>query len=424
MNKTILFSLLFIVLVAVSGIYMISCTNTQPENKAPVQDEPEWIVLFDGSNTDAWRGFQKDSLPPGWGIKNGLFFTSGEGGDLGGDVITKDIFEDFDLCLEWKISPGGNSGIFFNVIEGNNPTIYASGPEYQLIDDIGFEYPLEDWQKTGANYAMHVADSNIKQIKPAGEWNSSEIKVLDGHVTHWLNGDKVLEYDLWDDDWKARLAESKWKDYPNYGLAIRGHLGLQDHGDSIWFRNIKVMDLTDKGEPLFNGKDLTGWKVHGTEKWYVDHGELVCESGPDKAYGYLSTEKPYRDFLLHLKFLQESDGNSGVFFRSSIEGTTISGWQVEVAPPGNNSGGIYESYGRGWLWEIPEEKENILKMGEWNDLTIRVKGDRVMTWLNGQMMTDLRDEKIGEANGFIALQIHDGGGIKVRWKDLFIREIN
>jgi len=161
----------------------------------------------------------------------------------------------------------------------------------------------------------------------------------------------------------------------------------------------------------------------GTEKWYVDDGELVCESGEDKKYGYLGTNQTYKDLLLRLKFFLESDGNSGVFFRSSIEGTTISGWQVEVAPPGHNSGGIYESYGRGWLIEIPEEKEDILRMGEWNDLIIRVEGDRVMTWLNGQLMADISDEKIGSAVGSIALQIHDGGGIKVRWKDLFLREI-
>ncbi|HSG68175.1 MAG TPA: DUF1080 domain-containing protein [Bacteroidales bacterium] len=423
MKKVLASLLTFISMIIITGVSLVSCHNSAVNTGLPPAQD-EWTILFDGSNTDAWRGFKKDNLPDGWGMSNGFLYTSGEGGDLGGDVITKDIFEDFELSLEWKISKGGNSGIFFNVIEGDNPTIYASGPEYQLIDDLGFAYPLGDWQKTAANYDMHIADSTIKKINPAGEWNQSTIKVLDGHVTHWLNGDKVVEYDLWSDDWKARVAKSKWKDYPNYGLAIRGHLGLQDHGDSIWFRDIRVRDLTDKGVSLFNGKDLEGWIIHGTEKWYVDNGELICESGDDKAYGYLRTEKPYQDFLLRLKFLQESDGNSGVFFRSSIDGTTISGWQVEVAPPGNNTGGIYESYGRGWLWEIPEEKENILKMGEWNDLTIRVEGDRVITWLNSQMMTDLRDEKIGQASGSVALQIHDGGGIRVRWKDIYIRELN
>ena len=130
-----------------------------------------------------------------------------------------------------------------------------------------------------------------------------------------------------------------------------------------------------------------------------------------------------KDFILRMEFKQEANGNSGVFFRSSIEGTKISGWQVEVAPKGNDTGGIYESYGRGWLYQIPEEKEHILKPDEWNDLVIQVKGDRVMTWLNNELMTDLRDQKIGEANGKIALQIHDGGGIKVRWRNIFIKEL-
>lgn len=178
-----------------------------------------------------------------------------------------------------------------------------------------------------------------------------------------------------------------------------------------------------KKESLFNGKDLSGWKVYGTEKWYVENGELICESGPDKQYGYLATEKPYKDFELSLEFKQEANGNSGVFFRSSIEGTKITGWQVEVAPPNHDTGGIYESYGRGWLVQIPDEKEKYLKAGEWNKLKIRVVGDQVTTWVNGKQMVDLKDEKIGAANGSIALQIHDGGGIKVRWRKLMVEAL-
>jgi hypothetical protein len=178
-----------------------------------------------------------------------------------------------------------------------------------------------------------------------------------------------------------------------------------------------------KKESLFNGKDLTGWKVYGTEKWYVEEGLLVCESGPDKKYGYLATERFYKNFDLKLEFKQEANGNSGVFFRSTIEGTKISGWQCEVAPQGKDTGGIYESYGRGWLKQIPDEKENILKPGEWNKMRIRVEGDRVQTWLNGELMVDFSDEKIGKADGSIALQIHDGGGIKVRWRKLVIKQL-
>lgn len=171
---------------------------------------------------------------------------------------------------------------------------------------------------------------------------------------------------------------------------------------------------------LFNGRDLSGWRVHGTERWFVEDGELVCESGPDAGYGYLATERTFRDFDLTLEFRQEADGNSGVFFRSSLDGTRITGWQAEVAPPGHDTGGIYESYGRGWLVKPDSAKDAALRMGEWNTLRVRAEGDRVRTWLNGTEMVDLTDATIGEAEGVIALQIHDGGGIRVRWRNLVL----
>ncbi len=174
---------------------------------------------------------------------------------------------------------------------------------------------------------------------------------------------------------------------------------------------------------LFNGKDLSNWTIHGTEKWYVQDGEMICESGPDKQYGYLSTNGKYKNFNLTLEFKQEANGNSGVFFRSSIEGVKISGWQVEVAPPKSHSGGIYESYGRGWLIQPKAEDEQWLKMGEWNTMRIQVQGDDVTTWLNGHEMIHLKDEKIGKGEGFIALQIHDGGGIKVRWRNIILESL-
>ncbi|MCX2681308.1 DUF1080 domain-containing protein [Galbibacter sp. EGI 63066] len=175
---------------------------------------------------------------------------------------------------------------------------------------------------------------------------------------------------------------------------------------------------------LFNGSNLDGWEIYGTEKWYVnDEGLLVSESGPDKQYGYLATEKNYKDFELTAKFKQEADGNSGVFFRSSIEGTKISGWQAEVAPPDHDTGGVYESYGRGWLIKPDKEKDKYLNYGDWNKMKIRVVGNHVTTWLNGHEMISFTDQKIGEATGKIALQIHDGGGIKVYWKDIKVKEL-
>ena len=145
---------------------------------------------------------------------------------------------------------------------------------------------------------------------------------------------------------------------------------------------------------------------------------MICESGPDKEYGYLATRNYYDDFDFSVEFKQEADGNSGVFIRSFIEPVAkVNGWQVEVAPMGHGTGGIYESYGRGWIAQINDEQQKILKEGEWNTLRIHLEGDRIQTWLNGEEMVDLTDEKIGKGQGRIALQIHDGGGIKVRWKN-------
>lgn len=169
---------------------------------------------------------------------------------------------------------------------------------------------------------------------------------------------------------------------------------------------------------LFNGKDLSGWTIYGTEKWYVEDGVLVSESGPDAGYGYLGTNEHYKDFEITLEFQQEANGNSGVFIRSTVDGTKVNGWQVEVAPPGHHTGGVYESYGRGWLIQPPAEKDEALKFGEWNTMKIRVVGNQLTSWLNGVEMVSITDEKIGAGEGSIALQIHDGGGIKVKWRNI------
>ena len=174
---------------------------------------------------------------------------------------------------------------------------------------------------------------------------------------------------------------------------------------------------------LFNGQNLDGWEINGTEKWYVEKGELICESGPDAEYGYLSTKEHYDNFELELEFKQEADGNSGVFFRSTVSGTIVNGWQVEVAPPNLHTGGIYESYGRGWLIKPDPAKDEYLKMGSWNTMKIIANGNKVTTYLNGHEMVEILDEKIGNGKGGIALQIHSGGGIKVKWRNIKLKEL-
>jgi|TARA_B100000809_G_scaffold52592_2_gene47953 hypothetical protein len=173
---------------------------------------------------------------------------------------------------------------------------------------------------------------------------------------------------------------------------------------------------------LFNGIDLSGWTIHGTERWYVENGDLVCENGPDNEYGYLSTEEYYDDFILTLEYKQESNGNSGVFFRSTLEGVIINGWQVEISPPGMDTGGIYESYGREWLIK-PDPKDENLNYGDWNSMKIMVDGDNVKTWLNGVEMIALSDKIVGQGKGSIALQIHAGDDVKVRWRNIKLKKL-
>lgn len=203
-----------------------------------------WQLLFDGQTTNGWHTYGAPAVR-GWEVRNGELIALGQAGHEGSanDIVTDREFENFELSLEWKISPGGNSGIFFNVVEDAKkyPTVYATGPEYQLVDDIGFPQKLEDWQKSAANYGMHPPARSV--LKPVGEFNLTKLVVNKGHVEHWLNGVKVVDYQMWTPAWENLVKTGKWKDFPGYGRAKRGRIGLQDHGNQIWFRNIKLREL-------------------------------------------------------------------------------------------------------------------------------------------------------------------------------------
>ena len=216
------------------------------------KNESEWIDLFDGKSTDGWRAYNGKEIPQKWAAVDGeLTFDT----DLkleeewigGGDIIYyKEEFEYFELYLEWKLPKGGNSGVFYNVQEGFQAP-YAISPEYQLIDDLGWEEinnaKLEEWQKAGANYAMHEADLSKKQLNPAGEWNSSKILYTEKKVQHWLNGKLLLEFEPFSEDWYLKRNSGKWDDFPEYGKFKKGYIALQDHDSPIWFRSIKIRKL-------------------------------------------------------------------------------------------------------------------------------------------------------------------------------------
>ena len=238
-----MFKKIIFVLTLITGNMFLFSGSAQKDNTLTKTEKKDgWQLLFDGKTLNGWRMYQNKPADC-WGIKNGEIYCKGsvtDKSDLRADLITTDIYENYELLVDWKIAPAGNSGIIYNVTEDNEAS-YQSGPEYQLIDDEGYPGKLEDWQKTGADYAMYTASS--RPVKPIGEYNTSKIVVKGAHREHWLNGVKVVEFEAWSDDWNKRKASGKWKDTPGYGMAKKGYICLQDHGSGVWFKNIKIKKI-------------------------------------------------------------------------------------------------------------------------------------------------------------------------------------
>jgi len=212
--------------------------ETEQEMETQVRQD-DWVVLFDGTSLDAWRNYNGTGLNDKWQIEGETLVLTEKGG---GDIITKDTYGNFELQLEWKISEGGNSGIFYHIIEADSlNTPFLSAPEYQLLDDEKHADGTKPSHRAGSNYDMQAVSEPA--VKPVGEWNSTKIIVNGNHVEHWLNGVKVVEFEEGSDSWNEQLASSKFSDWSAYAYADEGHIGLQDHGDKVWFRNIKVKRL-------------------------------------------------------------------------------------------------------------------------------------------------------------------------------------
>ena len=220
--------------------------QNEPKKEAPATAAAEEgvTVLFDGTNGDNFRGYRKDKLPDGWEVADGaLHFKKGSGA---GDIITKEQFENFELTFEWKISEGGNSGIMYHVKELDGPP-YLTGPEYQILDNTKHNDGKKPETSAASCYALYACSEDA--TKPVGEWNESKLVVNNNKIEHWLNGKKVVEYTIGSDDWNKRIAASKFKDWKEFGKHSKGHIAFQDHGDDVWYKNIKVKNLDAKAAP-------------------------------------------------------------------------------------------------------------------------------------------------------------------------------
>ncbi len=216
---------------------LAACSSTS--EPAPVIEAPEWTSL---DSLDSWRGFKKDEVPSGWVAEDGAITLMAAGA---GDLITRETYDSFELELEWKISPRGNSGIMFHVSEEHDPT-YMTGPEMQVLDNAVFDGNYDGKHAAGSNYDLQAPAQD--DTRPVGEFNKVRMLVERGHVEHWLNGVKQCEYELWSDEWKAMVAASKFAAMPAYGLQREGHIALQDHGNPVWYRNIRIRPLPNEVE--------------------------------------------------------------------------------------------------------------------------------------------------------------------------------
>lgn len=222
-----------------------STDSTHVETDSTMKDKDgKWISLFDGKTLNGWHAFNKPGEIKNWTIEDSAMVCLGAAkGDTGGDIVTDNEYENFELTWDWKITKGGNSGVMYHVVESSKyKAPYETGPEYQLIDDIDFPGKLEEWQKTGADYAMNTTNDK-KKVNPVGEWNTSKIVYNNGHVEHWLNGEKVVEFEAGNEAWMKEKNTGKWKDFPDYGTAKKGRIALQDHGNKAYFKNIMIREL-------------------------------------------------------------------------------------------------------------------------------------------------------------------------------------
>lgn len=241
-----------LILLMIIAMVAASCGSSggDKEKEGSAMAEEEWTVLFDGASTENFRGYGQENFPEqGWEIVDGTLHCigsgQGEAGGQGGDIITREKYDNFELSLEWKVSEGGNSGIFYLAQELEGKPIYMSAPEMQILDNE--KHPDAKLGNDGNRQAGSLYDlipADPQNTKPAGEWNKVKILVYKGTVVHYQNGEEVLEYHLWTDQWKEMVAGSKFADWPEFvNPAKEGYIGLQDHGDDVWFRNIKIKEL-------------------------------------------------------------------------------------------------------------------------------------------------------------------------------------
>lgn len=403
-------------------------TPRAPANAAVTASDQAagWVTLFDGTSTAAFRAYGSAEFPTaGWVVEDGALVHKAGGG--GGDLISKRQFGNFELELQWRVAAKANSGILYRVVESKDPPYY-SGPEYQVLDDAGYDASPD----TSAAALYALAAPVGKTLRPAGAWNDGRIVLIGDHVEHWLNGTKVVDVDFGSESYRAAFAKSKFAAWPEFNKHRRGHLDLQDHGDEVAFRNIRVRELPPEAARLgqevvlFDGNNLDafdGFHKDGAKTgdvWSIVGGELVCAGKPT---GYLYTKQQFTSFVLRLQWrfdAEKGGGNGGVLLR--VNGANkVWPRSIEAQLEAGNAGDIWNIdkfematdprrlHGRRTDKTHAAEKP----LGEWNQYEIIVDGPWLRLRVNGEVVNEAWDCAV--VPGAIALQSE---GAEIHFRDI------
>lgn len=391
----------------------------KPNSLTELEKTAGWELLFDGTSTDGWRGYRKDAFPAeGWEVAGGsLVHTKG-----GGDIITEKTFEDFEFEFEWKVAAGANSGVKYRVKEREDRGA-PLGPEYQVLDDS--RHADGNSPRTSAASLYALAAPEGKQLAITGAWNHGRIAVHRGWLEHWVNGVRVIALRIGSDDWNSRVQGSKYKGIADFGIGA-GHIALQDHGDEVWYRSLKIRDLSNPaGEPkkIIEEGNLDGWHKMGDADYSWDDGSLLGKVTGGRQ-SFLLSDAEYGDFILEVDVKTEEPGNSGIQIRTQLTDKYLYGYQIEIDPSERSwSGGLYEEGRRGWLQNLTgdEHARGAFKHGEWNRYRMECVGPWIRTWVNGVPVVDYLDGLL--MSGVFGLQVHSGNNTRVRWRDFQFHDL-
>lgn len=395
----------------------------KPDPLGRFERDAGWIALFDGLTTNGWRGVGQRPFPEsGWNVVDGSLHHSAAGG--GGDIVTVMPYTDFEFEFEWMTAVGANSGVKYRVRDQQDDG-YAFGLEYQVLDDRG--HPNGQVAKTsaGALYDVYAVSKGAPPI--AKTFNHGRIVSRGDRIEHWLNGERLVDAQIGSDEWNTLVAASKFAGNESYGTAGPGHIVLQDHGDEVWFRNLRLRELpmpAASGTPLLTPQNLAEWIRYGDASYTWDESS-VLGAVTGGAQSFLVSPRDYGDFILEIDVKTEEPGNSGIQIRShEHERGHPFGYQVEIDPSKRSwSGGLYDEGRRAWLYDLKnnEAGREAFVYQDWNEFRIEAIGPWIRVRVNGVVTTDYFDTE--DLAGFFGLQVHSGRNTRVRWRDAQIVDL-